>query len=285
MSIALVEEAGSRESVIQRIGKREKSKVDVKFKCLGADTDDQVHVICNQFFSSNRFYRVLGYVFLVENYQIAHLGGDAWDVIAHYESMGFDEDREPMKRARSFQTGGTTARMMQAYAERRYPPDAPDMKKAIDVDGDAVKGVEVTVPGLTWTENYDVPSAVVTWAYVKFLASAKGAVNKKAFRTFAPGEVCFDGCEGAQQWDEERGDGPMSLNFKFTAEPNAGVNQTLEPLTIGDITGIEKKGHEYLWTRYETVVVDGIKVQKPAAVYVNEVKRIIDFADFGIGVD
>lgn len=285
VTIELVEEAGSRAAIIQRVGKKQKSTVELKFKCLGAADDIAVHRECDAFFTANRIYQVLGYKLLVDSYEIAHLGGDAWDVTAKYESMGFDSDRDPMRRARSFTTGSAMTRKTQAKSERRYPETAPDMKGAIDVDGDTVKGVEVPVPTLSWTERYDVPSEMVTADYIKFLSAMKGRVNKKPFRTFAAGEVRFDGAEGDQQWDEEKGDGPWTLNFKFVAEPNAGEDATVPALEFGDITGIEKKGHEYLWVRYEKTVRDGYTVPQPVAVYVDEVLDEFDFVKLGIGVD
>jgi hypothetical protein len=286
VTIEQVEEAGSRAAIIQRVGKKQKSTVTLKYKLLGATDDAVVHQACDQFFSANRTYRVLGYVLLVDHYEIAHLGGDAWDIVAYYESMGFDTDRDPMRRARSFTTGSSSTRKTHAKAQRRYPADAPDINNAIGVNADnTVSGVEVPVPSLSWMETYDVPSEMVTLDYIKFLSAMKGRTNKKAFRGFAPGEVRFDGPEGSQQWDEEKGDGPWNLNFRFTAEPNAGDEGTIPALEIGDITGVEKKGHEYLEVKYDQTVVDGVTVPKPAAVYVSEVLDEVDFALFGIGVD
>jgi hypothetical protein len=53
--------------------------------------------------------------------------------------------------------------------------------------------------------------------------------------------------------------------------------------TIGDITGIEKKGHEYLWVRYEDAVSSNELVKKPKFVYVNKVYRDGNFSGLGIG--
>ena len=54
--------------------------------------------------------------------------------------------------------------------------------------------------------------------------------------------------------------------------------------TIGDITGVNKKGHEYLWVRYEDAVESNAILKKPKAVYVNKVYPDGDFSKIGIGV-
>lgn len=284
MTVQWIEDTGSRQASIKRLGKKDKSTVDVKYKCLGALSDTEVHEIANQFFSANRFYSVLGKTLLVDGYEIQHLGGDAWDVTAHYESLGMESDEdEPLKRSRQFDTTGGTAHYSQAYSERRYPSDSPDQKKAIHVDSDSVKGVDVIVPALQWSETYDIPAAAVTDRYIKSVAQVTGTTNAARFRGFAAGEVLFVGCSGSQQWDQEKGDGPWSLTYKFSASPNAGTDQTWGPLEIGDITGVEKRGHEYLWVRYEQAEQGGSIILKPQHVYVNAVYRESNFNLLGIG--
>jgi hypothetical protein len=93
------------------------------------------------------------------------------------------------------------------------------------------------------------------------------------------------GCSGQQEWDEKKGDGPWSLAFKFIASPNAGSGATLPALSVGDITGIAKKGHEYMWVRYEADVSQKTLIKKPRHVYVNKVYRDGDFSKLGIGTN
>jgi hypothetical protein len=49
------------------------------------------------------------------------------------------------------------------------------------------------------------------------------------------------------------------IAFKFAASPNA------TDLTVGDITGIEKKGWEYLWVRYADAEDEETLIQQPVA--------------------
>jgi hypothetical protein len=123
----------------------------------------------------------------------------------------------------------------------------------------------------------------VTDAYIKNLSRITGCTNNGAFRTFAAGEVLFFGCSGSQEWDSQKGNGPWSLSFKFAASQNAGGDSELPALKIGTIDGIEKKGHEYLWVRYEDAGDGGVLYKKPKYVYVNRVYREANFSDLGLG--
>ena len=56
-------------------------------------------------------------------------------------------------------------------------------------------------------------------------------------------------------------------------------------LTVSEITGIDKKGWQYLWVRYadaEDSVAKAI-VKKPVAVYIEKVYEEGDFSGLGIG--
>jgi hypothetical protein len=148
-----------------------------------------------------------------------------------------------------------------------------------------VQGVDIVIPALTWTETYDVPSVYVSSAYIVSLSKVTGTVNNAAFRGFPAGEVLFLGASGSQEWDERKGDGPWTLSYKFVQSPNAGPQQTIPALTIGSISGIQKKGHEYLWIRYEDNVSNNSLVKEPKFVYVNKVYRETNFSDLGIGTN
>jgi hypothetical protein len=275
------EDSGSRSAVIQRMGKKDASSIDVKFKCLGALNDQAVHGHAADFFNTNPTYSVAGVVMLVDSYEVSHLGGDAWEVTAHYESQGYaSTDPDPKKRSRQFDTGGGTAKVTVAFSERRYAASgstAPDMKGAVNVDGDNVSGVDVTVPTLQWSETYDVPSGIVTEGYIKAVAGITGRINDAGFRSFEAEEVLFLGCSGSQQWDEDKGFGPWSLSYKFAASQNA------TGLTIGPVTGVEKKGWDFLWVVYEDAVDQNTRLKRPKFVYCNQVYRKASFSTLGIG--
>jgi hypothetical protein len=293
-----IETNGSRSATIQRKGKNAESTVTQTWRAFGYSSDSALHAEANARFSTNRFYGVGDYVMMVENYTVAHVADDVWDVTVTYVKKGADET-DPLRRTRSFDTGGATMHMTQAIpsttyieGEERWPktgtladPPAPSQQGAIGVDGETVKGVEVVTPALTWTESYDVPSTYVTQTYIKMLAELTGTVNKAAFKSFAAYEVLFVGASGSQEWDSEKGDGPWNLSFKFNASGNAGSGQTYPALKIGSIIDVEKKGHDFLWVTYKSVADTGSNtlLRVPKYVYVNKVYRESDFRRLGIG--
>jgi hypothetical protein len=221
---------------------------------------------------------VPGVQLMAESYSVSYLGDEAWQLTINYEKTGADDDATaPLKRARSFDTTGGTQHKTQAEAESRFGSNAPDQQKAIGVDSNGVNGVDIVVPQLSWQESYDVPNSYVTSAWIRGVAGVTGTTNNAAFRGFEAGEVLFLGCSGSQEWDDQKGSGPWSLSFRFAASKNVTGE------TIGDITGIAKKGHEYLWVRYEDAVSSGSLLKKPKAVYVNKVYKDSNFSALGIG--
>lgn len=286
-----VEVAGSRKATIKRLGKRDESTVDVTYRAVGFPNDTAVHAECVFFFNTNFVYNAGGQVLLIDSYDITHLGGDCWEIVGHYVSLGTDasqggEEGEeppqptPLKRSRQFDTTGGTSHITAAYSERRYAAAggaAPSMGGAIEVDGTNIKGVDVVVPQMQWSESYDVPASLITTAYIKALSNLTGTINDAPFRGFAAQEVLFAGASGSQQWDDQTTIGPWSLTYKFIGSPN------VTGLTVGGVTGIAKNGHDYLWALYEPTVDQQTLATKAKAVYCNQVYRTASFAGLGIG--
>jgi hypothetical protein len=294
-----VEDNASRSATIYRLGKKATSTMTRSYKVFGHSDDVALHSDCNQRISGQlMFWQYPGanVQLRAESYSVDYLGDDAWHVEIQYEKVGADaQEPDPLRRSRSFDTSGGTQHITQAIenvtvttsktgtttvtsaGETMFPSGAPSMNGAIGVDGNSVNGVDIVVPALSWTEAYDVPHAYITSDYIKGVAGLTGSVNKQAFRTFAAGEVLFAGASGSQEWDDQKGNGPWNLSFKFVASPNVTAQK------IGDITGVTKKGHQYLWVRYEDAVSSGQLVKKPKAVYVNNVYREGDFSGLGIG--
>jgi hypothetical protein len=293
-----LEEDSSRSATIVRKGKKGGSRVDVTFLAFGTDSDAEVHAYANAYFSTASTYTVGDYVLLVDTYSLEYLGDEAFRVTATYTQQGQENEAQPdpLRRTRSFETTGGTTHITQAKSETRYSGTpggisftAPDVGLAIGYDGEKVNGVDILIPSLQWTETYDVPHSVITNEYIKMLSKLTGTTNSEDFRSFRPGEVLFAGCSGSQGWDSDRGNGPWNLSYKFIASQNAedltetGGDDTR--LTVGSITNIEKKGHEYLWVVYADVVINNAKSKQPAGVYVNKVYESEDFALLGIGTD
>jgi hypothetical protein len=278
-----VEDGDSRQATIVRKGKKATSSYVKSYKVFGTDNDVELHNAINSEVSTNGQYwqypGVSGMQLMAESYSVSFLGDNAWQVTINYAKDGAGDGDTPLKRARSFDTTGGTQHITQAYGETKFGTDAPDQQKAIGVDSNGVNGVDIVVPQLQWQETYDVPNAYVTSAWIRGVSGVTGTTNDGDFRGFEAGEVLFVGCSGSQEWDDDKGRGPWSLSFRFVASKNV-KNQT-----IGSISGVEKRGHEYLWVRYEDSVDSNVLLKKPKAVYVNKVYRESSFSALGIGTD
>jgi hypothetical protein len=208
-----------------------------------------------------------------QNYHISHQGSGLWEVSVRYGKL---DPKEPGESSFSFDTGGGTTHITQSLQTigSHAPPgeDPPDFKGAIGVNNDSVEGTDITIPVYNFKETHYIPIALVTPAYKAALFYLTGKVNAAPFKGFAPGEVLFMGASGSQRGQED-----WEITFSFAASPNA------TGLTVGDITGIDKKGWEYLWVRYQDAEDADVLVKQPAAVYVEQVYPYGDFSLLGIG--
>ena len=285
-----VEDGDSRQATIVRKGKKAASSYQKSYKIFGTADDTVLHAAVNaEISNSGRYWQypgASGMQLMAESYSVSFLGDNAWQLTINYSKDGAEDGTDPLKRSRSFDTTGGTQHITQACSvgsggtldfENRFPSSATNMSGAIGVDGNGVNGVDIVVPQLQWQESYDVPNAYVTSAWIRSVAGVTGTTNSAAFRGFEAGEVLFVGCSGSQEWDDQKGKGPWSLSFRFVASKNVTGQ------TIGSISGISKKGHEYLWVRYEDAVSGSSLLKQPKAVYVSKVYKDSDFSQPGIG--
>jgi len=114
-----------------------------------------------------------------------------------------------------------------------------------------------------------IADAKVTSAYKGRLVALTGNTNSATWGDFEIGEVLFLGASGSK-----RGKGDWEITFNFAASPN------MTDLSVGDITGIAKKGWEYLWIEYDESDDQAAMhvVKRPFAVHVERVYPEDDFA-------
>ena len=178
----------------------------------------------------------------------------------------------------SFDTSGGTQHITQSLATvHRYAASgtAPDFGGAVGVTHDNVEGVDITVPVYSFSETHYLDAAVVTPAYKGTLFNLTGKVNSASFKGLAAGECLFIGASGSK-----RGADDWEITYRFAGSPNRSG------LVVGPITGISKKGWEYMWVRYadsEDAAAKAI-VKKPVAVYIERVYEEGNFAALGIGI-
>jgi hypothetical protein len=208
-----------------------------------------------------------------------HLGKELWEFRATYVEPD-RSDREHKLATGSYlfsfdTTGGmvtiSTSQATTAFAKSGQT--APDFKNAINVADGEVKGTEIVIPVLKFSLRKRQEKAVITTAYVKILASLTGTVNAADFQGFAAGELLFMGASGQQGTDTD-----PEVTYNFAASENA------TGLSIGEVAGIAKKGHEYLWVVFEPVDDPAAKttVRRPKAVYVERVYKEANWAPLAI---
>ena len=204
-----------------------------------------------------------------DSFTISTVGGGVWECSVRYVKL---EDESQF----TFDTGGGSQHISQSMATvGSYPASgeiAPDFHGAIGVNQDQIEGTDITVRVYNFTEMHFIDDALVTGGYKAALFYLTGRVNDAAFKGFAKGEVLFLGASGAKRGFED-----WEITFRFAASPN------VTGLSVGDITGIDKKGWEYLWVRYADAEDQNVLIKRPIAVYVERVYENGDFAALGIG--
>jgi len=176
----------------------------------------------------------------------------------------------------NFDTGGGSQKITQTISPlsvTSYGTNAPDFKGAINVDNNSVNGVDILVPVYSFNETRIIDNDDIDSAFKSALFSLTGKTNNAAWHGYNAGEVLFMGASGSRHG--RRGD--WEINFKFGASPNK------TNITIGTITGISKKGWEYLWVLYEKSTDSNCLIQVPRAVYVHQVYESGSFAALGLG--
>jgi hypothetical protein len=194
-----------------------------------------------------------------------------WRIAVRYEAPEPQEQEEPEPVTAFDSTGGTQHITQSLATVGRYGPAASEqLGGAIGYDGENVAGVDITVPVWNWTETHYLDDDDVDMnAYY----ALTGMVNSDVFRGYQPGELLFLGATG-----QKRGDAKWEVTFKFAASPNC------TNITVGDITGISKKGWEYMWVQYgdDVDTTAKVRIKKPVAVYVEKVYDSGAFSSLGI---
>lgn len=187
---------------------------------------------------------------------------------------------DPEEQTVSFDTSGGKAKITHSMATVSYPApgkNAPNHHNAIGVTKTGIEGVEVVVPALTFSFKRSFPAELVTPDYIKTVAYLTGKYNNAPFATFAEGEVRFDGASG----DQKMVGANVDITFKFTVEQNR------TGLAVAGITGITKKGWQYLWVEseeYEDTSSNQLSRQT-LAVHIEDIPNLepADFTQLGIG--
>jgi hypothetical protein len=204
---------------------------------------------------------------------------EVWDFTAEYRQR----EPEPGQYTISIDTSGGQVMQTYAYAEAKYVAtgeSAPGMNNAIDVQDNKPQGVQRIIPALKISLRAKIKTANIAavggeMAYAQLISELTGTVNNAtAFGQFAAGELLFTGATGDIIAEDP------SLTFSFLASKN------VTGLTIGSITGITKKGHDYIWFSFKNDkdATTGLQQSAPRAAYVNRIYGEADHSLLYIGV-
>ncbi len=147
------------------------------------------------------------------------------------------------------------------------PRTVPNYKGAICVSREGgvthVKGCEVPMPKLTWSETWTFNAQWVTWGYVTALNQLVGRKNFLTFRTWNPQEVMFMGANITPFGENE-----FKIVFHFARSPTV-ISYRLQP----DFTPVDIFGWQFTWADYDNAATADSLIVRPRGFYVEEVGR------------
>lgn len=223
-----------------------------------------------------------------QSISVETIDGDTWLASVPYRIPGTTRPPNPDDGLRmSFTTAGGNVKIFQVKSGNHiadYPSGVTSTKGALNATEDGVEGLDIPVKGLSFTIRKAIDPADMTSGYLADLYNLSYTVNNASYTitvndidyTFAAGELLFQYATG----DDQRGDGMWDLTFNFVASPNVtGITIASTP---SNITGIAKKGHEYLWCIYKKVVASGKTRQYVDSVHIDQVYDPADFTGLGL---
>lgn len=165
-------------------------------------------------------------------------------------------------------------RMSKDWAANAHQRDLPDLINvsfgATEDDRGGVNGIDIPRPMLSFSIRGYYGKGTFTLNSLQGLNGYVGRPNKLAWKGFAPHTVRLSGVTGSDSnpdYDE--------ITWNFEAMPSQNNITVQSPL--GDITGINKRGWDYLWLVTETHNdPGGWAAQAPACVVVDQIMPEID---------
>jgi hypothetical protein len=209
------------------------------------------------------------------------IGFQLWDFTFTYADVAWIEEHRQLDTGASrfsYSTTGGTLRIFTSletvarYTAAGYavPTPVAGQGSPIGITPEGVEGCDIVVPAMQFSFDYRHPKANITIAEMATMMEATGTTNSATWKTsFPAGSVLFLGKEGSQ-----------GIKSDPTHRYNFAYQKNLTSQVIGAISGIAKKGHEYLWVVYEETVdaVAKTKTKRPIQVHVEKVYQASNFA-------
>lgn len=204
--------------------------------------------------------------------------GDLWMVSVRYGVA--QPPGEGGQAEINFDTSGGSEKITHGFSNAQNvgaPGVTPfDHKGAIGVTKDGVEGTEIAARSFKWTETHVLPANLLLFsAYSQVLELLTGTINFGQFRGRPPQACLFHGAQGGAKVGAETG----SVQFHFEA------GRHVTNLTVGEITGINKKAWQYLWFKYddkEDPAANQIS-RRAISAHVDDVYLPADWSLLGIG--
>ena len=218
----------------------------------------------------------------ITNVEVEERGGGWWFASAKYGKAGGSGSSPATGMALvRFNTRGGTEHVTQArqhVADFGIGGPGPNFRGAIGVDQDGnVTGADFPTGTFEFEVVRYVPQSKMTSAYLGILYDLSPSVNNATFTvnvngqvmTFAEQEVIFLGATGAQ-----RKEGDWEMSYAFVAAKNR------TGLSFGAVTGVSKKGADYLWIRYVRDKDATLKahIMRPDSAHVERLGELKNFA-------
>lgn len=221
--------------------------------------------------------------------KLSPTGVDSWEAVADYvpeDSKEAEQKPEPGMWKFSFSTTGARHTITTAPMVSRHwytsADEAPDLKGAINYDGQEVRGVEILVPSLRFDITAYYEPTDVTPAFMREISRKTARTNTDTWLGFEPGELLYGGGDGSGDIPLTSGQRvqPISVVHHFEASENR-LDIPIGNIALGDPQAeINKKGHEYLWVRFKTGDDSGRVVKVPNHAYVHKPYEELNYADF-----
>jgi hypothetical protein len=214
-------------------------------------------------------------VWPLKDWEIKPAGWKRWMIAASYGPRSNEQQAPADDSVSAFETGGGTqhVKISRATVQVRSVSGetAPNTYNQINVDAQQVGGTDIVIPVFTFEETKVFPFNSVNAAYKMNLFTATGRVNNATYKGFAAGEVLFMGASGRSRGTEE-----YSITGRFAASPN------ITGLSVGDITGINKNGWDFLWLMFEDNTSEGKLLKKPIHAFVERLYLPHNFGLLGL---
>lgn len=200
------------------------------------------------------------------------IGHECWDVLVNYATAITQQFRWQVD------TTGNTQRITHGLSETRYAAPGvtlPQMDGALNVQDGRIEGYDKVIPGMKFQISDNVDPDLIDDAWLILVENLTGTVNRDPELNRAAETLLFLGMTGGQTTS-----GFPEFTWHFVA------GRHIQNLTIGTVTGIYKKAHQYMWPRWqEQIDTPANKVRKfLAGVYVNDVPEIADWAGLIPGI-